>query len=1851
MRPGGGCCAASARAAAGLPRTARVSSPSLPPSAPWPRPRTPPSRSTCCVLAAAPPRPPCTTEPRTDVAQGTRQAPHCAHPGAAGSPWLGACLDVQPPATTGRRCRHKRRAGQDYFAAAGKLHFEQGEYSKSITVQIAEGKGYQGRRTFSVLLTAVDNGVLGEHCRTMVTILETDQRFLARLLNSMGFGIILTLATLFTLFGSDIALLKLSKNWDPVLRFMGIVVNLAPAAYSGVAIFCMFIFLLEILGLAVVKRWNYLFTTIFFMDVIAIVGLFFYLPILPRVSWSTWLGQADFSILVIARAARAARTGSQLGQQFQVVPHTLRFFKRCAKYAWRVFRRCVPKPIKLVVPLRLELSDSGLSSEEDEMVAEVGAQAPNREAIGAKDGEGGSGKGGGVESGDAAAVAAVGLTEFLSVFLPSGSQIGIAIVEFIVGRVILMLMLLVIFAIVILPCRLGEASVHDGALAYAATMPANSTAAVGGFLSLYVAYVKTQGQSLVYLKVGGRVVQASEVEALTCGRSTISPQKLEYLREWWLFVVAPRSTPGVNNVTALQPVAGGTVLSPLCAAELGGVDDSRYACPSSPEAAFHSSDCDTFAIVDDSEAVTKEIRDNLYLTLALVAILGIGAAVVAADVQRMFLSPIVKLFAAMKLLTGAERKKKRRQRRQEERRAEDEEGGGGGNGDEGQGRSSKPSASVENIVKKRDPNGREAVAPALRAGGHKLSAANGGHISDSTPAALTLAALPPLADDVAVAATSSESGSDGGEEQDGRRTWRWRRRRGSRRARRPVAVLTQGAEVPQSKVGEDAQGAALQSMSRESRGSSTVTLARRCPGSPPWEGPAASADKEDVEKSLPVAVWERLCRIMAINTKDLKVMVRSLDKVENAFGWRLLELRQWVGDVVKWNEMCAVIGASLAKGFREESLTLGELRSKVALLANSMHLPAWAAHSIELRFVARCFVVAGKLVGEQVDLLEEKGLAILQRFGLEVEKRESVSVAMLTRCCLAAILRYKLLQKMGEPIPTDFSNMTLQQLLNFVNHLLRRKLRQHLESSGLTVHPSFEDIPLAGLWGASWHLKAHALYHRIKEAGLPLGRAAAVASSKATLRPAVKSSFKKSVIGALRSYGVEERISLGVDLDQLREKVVGIRLVHLPLVAACLAALQELPSEEVLADVLQPIDAAVAALGSPSSWQDEDCAAASGHGCDGKAAVCQGAHSTGPGISWLLQESVDVSWQLWSGAGSDLKREIGPWEDLRDAALEPARQVIASAVITQVERKLRSKGWRLPERSSGQPATYAGLFASVRSAVREEVRQVLLRHGLLSCTVDKAGREIQLDHLVRLGTSAYIGQPPPFARLTAFLRDATDSELRMFLGQNWRYFQQEAAEELSAYAGQTGAGSHGRLPGLAEAPGVRSQVDKFVKVWMMDRLTAEGLAPPPGFTTLTVEDAVIVGEQLFLKEAQRRLECLDLPLLSSGLGTATNWHSDIAATQHNKDEASEEDPLEALLSHLEQALYDEVVIALGPLRVPSSRRPPEAPHHCEGLVDTAIQCVLVDVERAAALVEDAGRGAWQVGNEWPRWGKPDDVGDGDKDTGGEDLEDLLWLSEWMGSPSCVASGIQEGKISPSASGLMSHVMAGINALVPLTREQAYNLFIQGLTAVSHLVSKRMARSSLLGHLPPEVLAESDFDSLDSLRAALKLHARHVPRGLDLRRTWPQRHAGEVLAELGKEVPAGLESTSDEQFNELEIAVKLSEIPMVQKHMDAFALLPSFDDDIDDLRKAIMRSGYPDRWLPLLPVGIHLPSRDEVLKSPKAHIAVLVLQIVAHLLLVGSQRTTPLLFDAIGDVGRGLLGWVHRVLASYTEVSK
>eukprot|EP00850_Spirogloea_muscicola_P018458 SM000169S02713 [mRNA] locus=s169:121849:125206:+ [translate_table: standard] len=525
---------------------------------------------------------------------------------------LGACLDAQLPAMTGRRCRRECRTGQDYFAVAGKLHFEHGEYSKSITVQIAEGKGYQGRRTFSVLLTAVDNGVLGEHCRTMVTILETDQRFLARLLNSMGFGIIFTLATLFTLFGSDIALLKLSKNWDPVL--------------SGVAIFCMFIFLLEILGLAVVKRWNYLFTTIFFMDVIAIVGLFFYLPILPRVSWSTWLGQADFSILVIARAARAVRTGSQLGQQFQVVPHTLRFFKRCAKYAWRVFRRCVPKPIKLVVPLRLELSDSGLSSEEDEMVAEVGAQALKGEAIGAKDGEGSSGMGGGVESGDAAAAAAVGLTEFLSVFLPSGSQIGIAIVEFIVGRVILMLMLLVIFAIVILPCRLGEASVHDGALAYAATMPANSTAAVGGFLSLYVAYVKTQGQSLVYLKVGDRVVQAAEVEALTCGRSTISPQKLDYLREWWLFVVAPRSTPGVNNVTALQPVADGTVLSPLCAAELGGVDDSHYACPSSPEASFHFSDCDTFAIVDDSEAVTKEIRDNLYLTLALVGILGIGAA-------------------------------------------------------------------------------------------------------------------------------------------------------------------------------------------------------------------------------------------------------------------------------------------------------------------------------------------------------------------------------------------------------------------------------------------------------------------------------------------------------------------------------------------------------------------------------------------------------------------------------------------------------------------------------------------------------------------------------------------------------------------------------------------------------------------------------------------------------------------------------------------------------------------------------------------------------------------------------------------------------------------------------------------------------------------------------------------------------------------------------------------------------------------------------------------------------------------------------------------------------------------------
>ena len=85
-------------------------------------------------------------------------------------------------------------------------------------------------------------------------------------------------------------------------------------------------------------------------------------------------------------------------------------------------------------------------------------------------------------------------------------------------------------------------------------------------------------------------------------------------------------------------------------------------------------------------------------------------------------------------------------------------------------------------------------------------------------------------------------------------------------------------------------------------------------------------------KSLLVALMERLQRMTAIEERDLRTLDRQLDKVERAFGWGLIDLRQWMRDVTQWNSMAATMGRSILDAAADGSLTLGQLRDQVGVI-------------------------------------------------------------------------------------------------------------------------------------------------------------------------------------------------------------------------------------------------------------------------------------------------------------------------------------------------------------------------------------------------------------------------------------------------------------------------------------------------------------------------------------------------------------------------------------------------------------------------------------------------------------------------------------------------------------------------------------------------------------------------------------------------------------------------------------------------------------------------------------------------------------------------------------------------------
>eukprot|EP00897_Mesotaenium_endlicherianum_P002873 jgi/Mesen1/2613/ME000166S01734 len=90
---------------------------------------------------------------------------------------------------------------------------------------------------------------------------------------------------------------------------------------------------------------------------------------------------------------------------------------------------------------------------------------------------------------------------------------------------------------------------------------------------------------------------------------------------------------------------------------------------------------------------------------------------------------------------------------------------------------------------------------------------------------------------------------------------------------------------------------------------------------------------------------------------------------------------------------------------------------------------------------------------------------------------------MLTRTAIAAILRFDLLSKLGEPEPQGFAEYSLRRLWSHLVGVARRLAAGHLAAQGITVHASFWSVPLSAIWHTLQAYKTHALYHRLLAEG------------------------------------------------------------------------------------------------------------------------------------------------------------------------------------------------------------------------------------------------------------------------------------------------------------------------------------------------------------------------------------------------------------------------------------------------------------------------------------------------------------------------------------------------------------------------------------------------------------------------------------------------------------------------------------------------------------------------------------------------------------------------------------------------
>ena len=146
---------------------------------------------------------------------------------------------------------------------------------------------------------------------------------------------------------------------------------------------------------------------------------------------------------------------------------------------------------------------------------------------------------------------------------------------------------------------------------------------------------------------------------------------------------------------------------------------------------------------------------------------------------------------------------------------------------------------------------------------------------------------------------------------------------------------------------------------------------------------------------------------------------------------------------------------------------------------------------------------------------------------------------------------------MGTFAIQGFEEFRPAQLWSFVIDVCRRKLQKHMESSGLSVPPQFQHLPLLQLWPAMGRISTHSNVRRLIDAGITLPAEARSAQNMRQLNSHVLPALRKSVKKALKGYGVSTRgLDLGTSgpsdrlaqMRQLRSLRVKVDLRNVPAV-------------------------------------------------------------------------------------------------------------------------------------------------------------------------------------------------------------------------------------------------------------------------------------------------------------------------------------------------------------------------------------------------------------------------------------------------------------------------------------------------------------------------------------------------------------------------------------------------------------------------------------------------------------------------------------------------------------------------------